>query len=351
MGCAPPSPLDQVAALQRREAVVQALVCGLQGKRLLLTGATGFFGLHLLHLLGRIQAEGGAAEVTAVSRDPACFLRRRPCLHGLPWLQWVAADVRDLGVLQGCRFDLVLHAATDTSADAGRRPVELFDTILEGGRQVLRLAGRQAGARVLFTGSGAQYGSLPAGQPVNEDSLLACTSNSSASAYGEAKRAQETLATIHAAQSGIEVVLTRCFAFSGPGLPLDAHFAIGNFVRDALRADAIILSSSGESVRSYLDGQDLAVWLLHLLLHGQSGQAYNVGSDQALSIAELARRVGARLAPHKPVRILGQPGDGAQSYYVPDTGKARRLGLDAWTSLDQSIDRMGRWAEEGGLNA
>jgi nucleoside-diphosphate-sugar epimerase len=336
----------------RRETIIRGLVPGLHGRRLLLTGATGFFGLWLLRLIERLQDEGGAAEVTAVSRDPERFLARQPRYAGLPWLHWVRADVRDLAALRGQAFDLVLHAATDTSVEAGRRPLELFDTILGGARQVLELAAATPGARVLFTGSGAQYGPLPPGQPVREDAPLACASNSLASAYGEAKRAQETLAVAHAARSGLEVVFTRCFAFSGPGLPLDAHFAIGNFVRDALRAEAIVLKSSGEAVRSYLDGEDLAVWLLHLLLHGQSGQAYNVGSDQAVSIAGLAREVGARLAPHKPVRILGQPDGGQRLYYVPDIGRARALGLDVWIPLEQSIDRMGRWAgEENGQNA
>jgi nucleoside-diphosphate-sugar epimerase len=196
------------------------------------------------------------------------------------------------------------------------------------------------------TGSGAQYGALPAGTGVAESYSGACVSNSTGSAYGEAKRAQETLAAIYAQEHGLEAVMTRCFAFAGPGLPLDGHFAIGNFVRDALGgANAIELKSAGEAVRSYLHGADLAAWLLFLLARGKAGQAYNVGSDQALTIAELAMRVGQRLAPHKPVRILGRPGEsGARSWYVPNIGKARSLGLEVWTDLDASIDSMAAWA-------
>jgi nucleoside-diphosphate-sugar epimerase len=189
---------------------------------------------------------------------------------------------------------------------------------------------------------------LSAGAGVAEDHAGACRSNSASSAYGEAKRAQETLAAINAQARGLETVMTRCFAFAGPGLPLDGHFAIGNFVRDALRADAIVLNSAGEAVRSYLHGADLAAWLLFLLMKGKPGEAYNVGSDHSLSVADLAARVGRRLSPHKPVRVLGKPGaPGARSWYVPDIGKARSLGLDIWTDLDASIDSMGAWSGTG----
>jgi nucleoside-diphosphate-sugar epimerase len=200
--------------------------------------------------------------------------------------------------------------------------------------------------RILLTGSGAQYGALPAGEAVPETYAGACTSNSTGSAYGEAKRAQETLALIYAQEHRLEAVMTRCFAFAGPGLPLDGHFAIGNFVRDALRADAIVLNSSGEAVRSYLHGADLAAWLLFLLVKGKAGEAYNVGSDQAISVADLAMRVRERLAPAKPVRILGPPGaPGVRSWYVPNIGRAQLLGLNVWTDLDASIDSMAAWAE------
>ena len=165
------------------------------------------------------------------------------------------------------------------------------------------------------------------------------------SAYAEAKRAQETLATLYASRHEIEVILTRCFAFAGPGIALDEHFAIGNFVRDALWRDELVLQSSGQAVRSYLHGADLAGWLLTLLVKGKAGEAYNVGSDQGVTIAELAHRVVNCIAPGKAVRILGQDSPGAAlSYYVPQVQKARELGLDIWTSLDESIKGMASWA-------
>lgn len=348
MAAAFPSPTsDLIASAFRSIPVVGAIASAMRGKHLLLTGGTGFFGHWILALLYELNEQGAYVEVTVVSRQPERFLDRYPVYRSCTWLHWLPSDVRELYELPGSTFDLVVHAAADTSAAANDRPLELFDTIVAGARRVLDLAVRSGVQRILFTGSGAQYGSLPGNLPVSEAASHACTSASIGSVYGEGKRAQETLATIYAQQFGIETVLTRCFAFAGPGLPLGAHFAIGNFVRDALYADAIVLNSSGEAVRSYLHGADLAVWLLFLLTFGKAGEAYNVGSDEAISIADLATRVGNRLAPHKPVRILGKTG-GIRSYYVPDIGKARLLGLDVWTTLDTAIDSMGQWAKHEG---
>jgi nucleoside-diphosphate-sugar epimerase len=319
----------------------------LAGQHLLLTGGTGFFGKWLLALLHRLNQQRAGIEVTVVSRDPGRFLAQHPDLRGCSWLHWLASDVRELRRLPGRPVELIVHAAADTSATAHSEPLTLFESIFDGSRRVLDMAVAEGARRVLFTGSGAQYGALSE-LGVKENHSGACASHRAASAYAEGKRAQETLGAIYAERHGIDVIMTRCFAFSGPGLPLDAHFAIGNFVRDALFSEAVVLNSSGQAQRSYLHGADLAAWLLVLLLRGKSGEAYNVGSDQALSIAELAGRVVARLAAQKPLRILGRAEESTRSFYVPDIAKARALGLDVWTSLEESVDGMARWAKECG---
>ncbi|WP_081798202.1 NAD(P)-dependent oxidoreductase [Pseudomonas sp. RL] len=319
----------------------------LAGQHLLLTGGTGFFGRWLLALLYQLNMQGVGVNVTVLSRNPARFLEAQPRYHDCSWLQWLSGDVRDALVIRERPVNLIVHAAADTSAAAHGRPLDLFDTIVVGARRVLDLAA-QHDARVLLTGSGAQYGIFPGDSDqdkgIVETFAGACVSDNANSAYGEAKRAQETLAAIYAQHYGLPIVMTRCFAFAGPGLPLDGHFAIGNFVRDALWADEIVLHSSGQAVRSYLHGADLAGWLLTLLVKGQPGLTYNVGSDDAISVAALAQRVMERIAPDKPLRILGRPDDSSRSFYVPDISRARRLGLDVWTGLDQSIDSMATWA-------
>ena len=160
-----------------------------------------------------------------------------------------------------------------------------------------------------------------------------------ASAYGEGKRVCEALGTYLVDGSAFEVVSARCFAFLGAGLPLSGHFAIGNFIRDALENCDLHLNSTGKSQRSYLYGADLAVWLMTLLLNGRAGAAYNVGSDRELDVLSAARRVRDTLKPELSVRIA-ENASTAASFYVPDIERARsELGLDVWTDLELAIRR------------
>lgn len=324
----------------RIEAVAPGLDA-LDGQRLFLSGATGFFGRNLLALLAYLHGRGLRFEVVGLSRDPRRFFTAQPWAGRLPWLQLVQGDAAGRWPGDG-PFDLLLHAATDTHASAHEDPRAVFEGVLAGTRQALEFAASHGVRRLLLTGSGAQYGTLPP-QPVGEDAPLACDSASPRSAYGEAKRVSELLAVLHAQAQGGAAVLTRCFAFVGPGLDLDGHFAIGNFIRDALTGGPLRLSSAGGAVRSYLYGADLAWWLLHLLLQAPNGWPVNIGGGESLRVVDLAGRVRNLLAPAAEVTVgPEQPGE-ARRFYLPSTARAASLGLGVWTPLDLAIQRTARW--------
>jgi dTDP-glucose 4,6-dehydratase len=166
-----------------------------------------------------------------------------------------------------------------------------------------------------------------------------------ASAYGEGKRLAEHLCTLYARCYGIEAKIARGFAFVGPYLPLDAHFAIGNFIRDALAGGPIAVGGDGTPLRSYLHAADLAIWLWKILFRGVPCRAYNTGSDVEVSIAALARAVAAALAPGRQVRIARPASpDQPRQVYVPEICRAREeLGLEVWIPLEEAIRRTGRW--------
>lgn len=141
------------------------------------------------------------------------------------------------------------------------------------------------------------------------------------------------------------LTIARCFSFVGPYLPLDIHYAIGNFIRDGLAGGPIHVSGYGTPYRSYLYAADLAIWLWTILFRGIPGEAYNVGSDDAITIRNLAYQVATSF-PNLPKVIIANPpvpGRLAERY-VPSVKKAREsLGLNSWTKLKEALHRTIRW--------
>lgn len=327
---------------------VLARCAPLDGKRMYVSGATGFFGKSLLALFAYLHTQGLRFEVTALSRDPDGFLAAEPWVRHLRWLDLRRGDVRAPWPASG-RYELLLHAATDTHASAHVDLQAVFDDMLAGTRHALAFAAAHGVQRLLLTGSGAQYGHITDDVPtgIDEASARACDCGQPASAYGEAKRVAELLAALHARRHGTAVVHTRCFAFVGPGLALDGHFAIGNFLRNALAGEPIRLHSSGQALRSYLYSADLALWLLLLLLEAPGGTQVNVGSGQAIRIVDLARQVAAVVQPELAVLPGIDVAGEARPVYVPAVHRAQALGLAAWTPLDLAIERTARWHRQG----
>jgi dTDP-glucose 4,6-dehydratase len=144
---------------------------------------------------------------------------------------------------------------------------------------------------------------------------------------------------------GIPTRIARCFAVAGPKLPLNEHYAIGNFMRDSLCGDEIIVTGDGTPRRSFLYLADLAWWLWIILTDGKPGRAYNVGSDESVSIGDLARMIGEACSPPVPVKILTEPVPGAEPHsFVPSVKRAlKELGLHARIRLDEAIERTLKW--------
>ena len=324
--------------------------CQLAGKRLLLTGGTGFIGKWLLaSVLDALQTFDLQVEIVVVSRKPSVFLAEYPGLELNANVIWVERDIRDLGVGEIASCDFSIHAATDVVATSSSS--EVFDTCVRGTQRVLDLVddGR-GGGRVLLLSSGAVYGpSTPSISQFSEDWEGAPDPLLTSSAYGEGKRASELICAIAAAERpGLTCAIARCFAFVGPHLPLDKHFAIGNFIRAAMHGDDIIIKGDGTPMRSYLYASDLAHWLWVLLFDAPNGRAYNVGGDLCLSIGALAERVNFILGGKGAVNILTPPKPGVPPLmYIPALERIRNeFGLSPVVDLDEAIRRTAKWAAD-----
>jgi UDP-glucuronate decarboxylase len=309
----------------------------LSGRHIFITGGTGFLGKTLLdYFVESAAVHGRDFRVTVMSRSPNRFLRQWSQYDGIHWLNVRGGDLSSFPTL-GEEVTDVIHAAANTHDVPDK--ILWIDQIVGGTRSALEWATSAGARRFLLTSSGAVYGSQPRDLARIEESYCGAPATTLiSSVYGQAKRLAEQLCTIYGAMHALDAVIARCFAVTGPHLPLAGPYAMGNFIQAALQSDAIRVRGDGLSVRTYLYGRDMAHWLTTLLLFGSPGEAYNVGSDQPVTIKDLAAAVALSLSPGKPVVVESAVADdGARSIYVPDIAKAGGLGLKVETSLTEAI--------------
>ena len=295
-------------------------------RRLFITGGTGFFGKSMLdYRLRHPEWPWARAEWLVLSRSPEQFKSANAALANQPGISFVAGDVRDFAFPEG-RFDAIIHAAT--SAVTTMSDDEMTSVILDGTKHVVKFA-KVAGCRkLLFTSSGAVYG--PRIAPASEEDDCRPVT-----AYGKGKLKAEKILI----ESGLEAKIARSFAFVGPHLNRNIHYAIGNFIQNCLDGRPIVINGDGTPLRSYLYADDLVEWLFAILERGENGRPYNVGSDRAVSIRELAETVRDAMGSKSEIVVKGTPKVGEEpSVYVPSIERAcSELGLEVKVSLEDAI--------------
>lgn len=319
---------------------------------LFVTGGTGFFGKALLRYWQmNPEVIKAYTKITLLSRNPDQFIANYSnLLHTLN----VSLHKGDIMLPHTLPSDSsithVIHAATDSTIGPQLAPLDRYQQIVIGTQNLLDFAVRNKVKKILLTSSGGVYGPQPQDMLEIPETYCGMPDPLDANAaYSVGKRAAEHLCALYADKYQIEVVVARCFAFVGQDLPLDVHFAIGNFIRDALNAKEIVVGGDGTPVRSYLHQDDLARWLMVMLEKGQSGKAYNVGSDESISIADLAKLIRDLIAPAKEVKIKGEIDlNNKKNRYVPNLDNVRQaLGLRVSIPLHLAITKT---VSEIGIN-
>ena len=324
----------------------------LRGARLFVTGGTGFFGHWLLETLLHASRELNLGlHATVLTRDAERFRAVSPHITQRPEITLLQGDTRTFDFPAEPHTHIV-HAAADSGGQQLNRPAyELAESILDGTRHVLQFARATGARRLLFTSTGAVYGRSTPLLHTPETYNGAPDPLQLASSYDEAKRMAEHMCIAYASGLALEPVIARCFAFVGPHLPLDAHFAIGNFIGSVIEGERLHIKGDGTPRRSWLYMSDLAVWLWTLLTRAASNRAYNVGSDVGYTIAEAAHLTAHTLCPDgrggstQAVQIDGTPRAGTpQNSYVPAIDRVRHeLGLQVTVPLDEALRRTARW--------
>lgn len=319
----------------------------LQGKRILITGGTGFIGTWLLETISWLNKNcNQPCKVYVPTRNPEAFARKAPHLASSPEIVLLPGDIADFEYPDDeCNF--IIHAAAP-----GEPRVLIHDslgvaeTIVRGTRRVLELATQKNIEGLLFISSGAVYGVQPPDlERIPEDHLGAPDVTNIRSAYGEAKRYAEMLCTLYHQRHGLPIHIARPFTFVGPYQDLNAGFAITDFMRDGLQGGPLNIQGDGTTIRSYCYAADMTAMLWKILLQSPVGRIYNVGSDESISILELANRVIAFLDTSVEVIVMSKPNMKSRpARYVPDITRIRsELGINVQTKIDKAIQRTLAW--------
>lgn len=347
LGCVKPLPTEDLDHVLEHTRTLWERT---RGRRLFISGGTGFFGAWLLESMAYCNRKLKLGlQATVLTRNPSLFGRRLPHIANDRAISLLPGDIRDFPFPQG-DFEYVIHGATSTTSDAAKRPLELMSTIVNGTEHMLAFAKARNVQSFLFISSGAVYGRQPGSlSHISEDYLGGPAWLNSSAVYAEGKRIAEQMCSLATDESAMEIAIARCFAFVGPHLPLDQHFAIGNFIADALAGRNIAVRGDGTPMRSYLYTADLAIWLWTLLLAetpmNERPTVVNVGSGDPISIRDLAQQVIDELDPSLRVEVAAQPVVGAgREQYVPAVTKAEsEFGLRSFIGLREAIRRTANW--------
>jgi dTDP-glucose 4,6-dehydratase/UDP-glucose 4-epimerase len=318
----------------------------LRGKTILVTGGTGFFGVWLLSALARIrQRLDGDLRIIALSRHPSEFLSIYPNVRLDQSVEFVTGDVMSAKLDPEWQITHLVHMATTRATETfqGEDQLRKVDLLYRGTQNILEQCGASLES-VLLTSSGVVYGAGTGAQRMSEADRSGPDTLDRGSALAIGKLAAEYLVTYFAKDLGYRYSIARCFAFAGQYLPLDLHYAFGNFIRDAALGKDIVILGDGQDVRSYLYIGDAIAWLLALLVDPRD-TLFNVGSSSPVDMEALARKIAAAAA--QPVRIViegrdSQVGNFRRTSYVPSTEKIRTEYpfIHEWTPLDEIIDKM-----------
>ena len=318
----------------------------LKNQRILITGGTGLFGYWILDFFLNINSYFNLeSNVTLLTRrNPSEILKNIP-LEFHKYISFIQGDIRNFEFPEQ-EFDFLIHGSgLPKSSIYEIEPFAMNDVIVNGTTHILKLIKKSKIKKLLFISSGAAYGDQPFNTDyLSEDLNIAPSTIQSSSLYGEAKRISEILCIIAGKENQVEVKIARCFTFTGSNIPLDQHFAVGNFINDVLNNRDILITGDSRTIRSYMYSTDLSHWLWTILLEGKNNEIYNVGSDEPISILELANLV-KKVTNHKG-KIIENKNFHNKTFnkYLPSIEKAKSdLSLKINVNIEEAIEKTYLW--------
>ena len=261
----------------------------LSGCNILITGATGLIGGCLVETL--MMNPKRDCQVYASGRNLARVMKRFKDFANDENFHFLKYDVIE-PLDSDIRFDYIIHAASNGSPNFfAQKPVEVMKSNLYGLVNLMEYGLAHGMKRMLYLSSGEVYGEGD-GRVFTEDysGYVDCTKPRSC--YPSSKRAAETLCVSYVEEYGADVVIARPCHVYGPHFTEQDNRVYAQFIRNVLSGEDIVMKSTGEQFRSWCYVVDCVSALLHILLKGKCGEAYNIADEKSnISIRELAETI------------------------------------------------------------
>ena len=319
----------------------------LDGKTVLVTGATGLIGFWLVNALvcyGKISP--APPRVLAFVRNPEKAKAMYAQYAGDDRLAFIEGDVcRKPETGEG--VDYIIHAASETASSSFvSKPVETIHTALSGTKNMLELAREQKCKGFIFLSSMEAYGSPTDESPLTEDAPAYFSTGSVRSSYPESKRMCEVLTTAYAEEYSIPAKSIRLAQTFGPGVAKTDARVFADFSRKALSGEDIVFATKGDSKRMYLYTADAVRAILTVLLKGENGQCYNAANESSYcSILEMAQLVSELFSGGKSKIVFHIDSNQSKKFLAThrlrmDVSKLEGLGWMPGIPLGEMFERM-----------
>lgn len=306
---------------------------------ILITGATGLIGSCLVEVL--MNRKGRTYHVYACGRNKERAEQRFADYIDDPAFHFVRYDV--LQPLQcDTHFQYIIHAASNASPNFfAQHPVEVMKSNFDGVCHLIDYGRTHGLQRFLYVSTGEVYGEGD-GREFTEDYSGYVNPMLSRNCYPSSKRASETLCAAYAAEYGIDTLVVRPSHTYGPHFTESDNRVYAQFIRNVLQGEDIVMKSTGSQFRSWCYVVDCVSAILHVLLKGQSGEAYNIADgDSNISIRQLAEMI-AEIGDRRV--IIQLPSDAEKAGYnlvtksVFSTQKLEALGWSPMHTMRENME-------------
>jgi len=315
--------------------------------RCLVTGGAGFIGSHLVERLLELGNEvvvlddlstGARVNIERVVGHPKCELHVGSITDPV-----VLADV-----MRG--IDVVYHLAAAVGVKlVADDPVRTIETNIYPTEHLLRLA-VQGKQRVFLASTSEVYGKNPKERWTEEDDLFLGPTSRPRWAYGCSKAIDEFLALAYHRKHALDVVVGRFFNVVGPRQVGHYGMVIPRFVEQALDGGPVVVYDDGGQVRCFAHVQEVVECVVRLMeTPAAVGRVFNIGSDEAVSVRQLAEAIISRVDPRVKIdylpysRAYGEDFEDVRRR-VPDVSRLfETIGLKPRTTLGAILDDIIRW--------